>query len=162
ARGQLSQTCQATRVALHQVVLELDERVIRAEQVLQALHRRVRGVDSVAIDQSRHFAGAAAAQHDQSVGVPSEVRRIERRWPRVVRRQVRRGGLPRPGALVGQGDQAAQVGVALLALGEQRQVDGSAVFVDQAVRQGQLDADNRLYAGRGARLGELHRAVQAV
>ena len=143
-------------------MLELDERVVRAEQVLQALRRVVRGVDSVAIDQPTDLARAAAAQHDQSDGVSSEVRWIERRWPRVVRRQVRRGGLPRPGALVGQGDQAAQVGVALLALGEQRQVDGSAVFVDQAVRQGQLDADDRLHASHGARLGELHRTVQPV
>jgi hypothetical protein len=50
----------------------------------------------------------------------------------------------------------------LLTLGEQCQVDRSAVFVDEAVRQGQLDADDWLHAGGGARLGELHRAVQAV
>ena len=39
-----------------------------------------------------------------------------------------------------EGDKAAQVGVALLALGEQCQVDWPALFIDQPVGQGELDA----------------------
>src|SRR5438270_2229822 len=61
-----------------------------------------------------------------------------------------------------EGDKAAQVGVALLALGEQCQVDWPALLIDQPVGQGELDSSDRLYASRCAGLGELHGAVEAV
>ena len=47
---------------------------------------------------------------------------------------------------MGQRDQSTQVGVALLVLGQQRQVDRSAGCVDEAVLEGDLDARDRLNA----------------
>ena len=160
--SQLDQAGHTAGVALDQVVLQLDKRVVRAEQVAQALHGLLRGVEALAGDQLRTLTMATAAQRDEALGVRRQVGRIECRWSRVVRGQVSCRWLPRAGSLVGQGDQAAQVGVALLAFSQQRQVDGAAALVEQAMRQGELNAHDRLHAGRGAGLGELHRAVQAV
>ena len=62
------------------------------------------------------------------------------------------------------GDQAAQIGVALLVFGEQGQVDGPArlINVQQTMLQRDLDAGDRLNIGRRAGLGELYRPVQPV
>ncbi len=55
-----------------------------------------------------------------------------------------------------QGDQAAEIGVALLVLGQQGQVHRPARFVQETMLQRELNARDRLNAGRRTGLGELH------
>src|SRR5437660_12876016 len=71
-------------------------------------------------------------------------------------------GLPGAGVAMRERYKAAQVGVALLALGEQCQVDWPALLIDQPVGQSELDSGDRLYASGRAGLGELHGAVESV
>ncbi len=66
----------------------------------------------------------------------------------------RQAGLPLLSCQLSGADQAAQVGIALLGLGQQRQVT--------AIGQGDLGADDRLNAPFLRRPPEAHRAVQAV
>ena len=54
--GQLRQTRQATGVALDQVVLQLDERVVAAEQLGQRSGRLLCFVELLAVDQLRQLA----------------------------------------------------------------------------------------------------------
>src|SRR2546425_9510529 len=105
--SQLDQAGHTAGVALDQVVLQLDECVVRAEQLAQALHGLLRGVEALAGDQLRTLTVATAAQRDEALGVRRQVSRIECRWSRVVRGQESCRWLPRGGWLVGRGGLAA-------------------------------------------------------
>src|SRR5579864_6546036 len=74
----LYQARHPSRVALRQVVLELNERVLRSEHVGESSCHRLGVSHALALDQPRNFALATAAQHDQTTCVSCEVRRIER------------------------------------------------------------------------------------
>lgn len=159
---ELGQPLHTSGITLDQVVLDLNERVVLAEGV----HELVNGLFGLrtllAIDEAGDLALAAAAERDQTLGVRGEVRWIERWRTRVVGGQVCRGWLPGARAFVGQRDQAAEVGVTLLVFGQQCQVDETGAMIEEAVEEGQLDADNWLHTSGGTRLGELHRTVQPV
>src|SRR5438105_9707152 len=124
--GELSQSCNPTGVTLNEVVLDFDECVALSEYFREVLCRFFRFGVAFAVDQTGKLARAAAAENDQSSSVCREVGWVERWRSGIVGGQVCRRRLPGAGSLMRSGHQAAQVGVTLLALGEQCQVDGPA------------------------------------
>ena len=92
--GKLRQAVETSRIALDQVVLDLDEGIVVAEDVRKLIDDVVCLCRPLAINQASDFAVAATAEHDQSIGERGEVGRIKRWRARVVGGQVRRSGLP--------------------------------------------------------------------
>src|SRR5579864_2473407 len=116
----------------------------------------------VAIDQARDLSLATAAQGDQSFGVRRKIFWIQHGWPWIVGWPMGCRWLPGARAFVRQRHESTQVGVAALRLSQQRQVDWAFFFFGEAVCKRELHTRNGLDARRGARLGELHGAMQAI
>ena len=138
---QPDQTGDPRGVAMGEVVLQLDEDVLRTER-RAILGQQVAGViETAGVDQPGERSVAATSQQDQSPDVLAEDVPVE---PRL-----------EPGTgQVGMGDEPREVGVAGRGLGQQRQV--------RAVGHRQLGAGDWLDAGPARCLGELHRAVQPI
>jgi hypothetical protein len=146
--GQLRQLARQTPRAARAGVLDLDVDVARP-QVARQRPGRLEGLPAAAgRHQPRHQAVAGAAgQAHQPLGVGRERRPVEGGGEGAA---VRR----RAGVRVGQGDQAAQVGVAGGVGRQQGQVG--------AVAEGELGPRDRADAGRPRRVGECQRAAEPV
>jgi hypothetical protein len=139
--GQVGQGTVAAGVAVHQVVLKLDEVVVGAEPLQVAASGLLRLPIAALGGQRRHLAPAAAGEGDEAVRVLREHLWLD----------------ARPAALVvqvGVGEEAAEVGVAPLRLTEEGQV--------VAVGERDLGAGDGLEAPGAGALSELHRPVEAV
>ena len=162
-RRQTHERAVARAVVEHQVVLQLDEDVVGAEPPDQALEFGGRVAQPADLGQAGDAARATAAEHDQ---------------PLAVRRQLLDGqaGVQPPRLFAGvalllqaegEAGEAAEVGVAALILGQQREVGSPRQGVAVRRRIGRM-GQRQLQARDGAqprllgRAGELHGAEQAV
>ena len=136
----------APRVAIDEVVLQLEEEVAVAKGPGVAPCRRL-GLPVLPLrHQRRHLTAATAGERDQPLRMAGQRIQLNARLaPFVIQVRVR--------------EQATEVGVATLVLAEERQV---VISLPVRVRQRDLGACDRPDAPGPCALGELHRAVQPV
>ena len=131
------------RVAVDQVLLKLDEDVVRSEPLHVAPKLRLGGVGPTAGYEAGHPALRAAGEKDQPPGMLLQQRRIQPRVPSVAVH-----------ARPGRGEQVAEVGVATTGPRQEGQVG--------AVREGYLRAGDGLDVDAVRDARELHRPAQVV
>ncbi len=166
--GKLDHVRDPAGIAENEVVLELDEDLIRPEPVDVPAQDLLRHGELAVIEQLADLSLPAAGQQDDPLPMRREQGRIEAGIGRLValgragnadRPQRERDLEPARGRIriaqaVCLGQQAAEIGVSALGLSQQGQV--------RAVQQGYFRAGDRPHPDPVRELGELHRAVEAV